>query len=58
MRLSRGKANMPEVIGVREQEPKTVLVNIVRYMAAGFTDYGVKPGRGWGNKSGNRYFCD
>jgi len=24
-----GKANMPEVIGVREQEPNTVLVNIV-----------------------------
>ena len=28
------KANMAEVIGVREQEPNTVLVNTVRYMAA------------------------
>ena len=27
-----GKANMSEVIGVREQEPNTVLVNTVRYM--------------------------
>lgn len=44
-----GKANMAEVIGVREQEPNTVLVNTVRYMAAGFTDYGGKPGMGWGD---------
>lgn len=43
-----GKANMSEVIGVREQEPNTVLVNTVRYMAASFTDYGGKPGMGWG----------
>ena len=44
-----GKANMSEVIGVREQEPNTVLVNTVRYMAASFTDYGGKPGMGWGD---------
>ena len=43
-----GKDNMAEVIGVREQEPNTVLVNTVRYMAASFTDYGGKPGMGWG----------
>lgn len=42
-------ANMAEVIGVREQEPNTVLVNTVRYMAASFTDYGGKPGMGWGD---------
>ena len=44
-----GKANMSEVIGVRGQEPNTVLVNTVRYMAASFTDYGGKPGMGWGD---------
>ncbi|MDE7248074.1 MAG: LysM peptidoglycan-binding domain-containing protein, partial [Lachnospiraceae bacterium] len=44
-----GKDNMAEVIGVREQEPNTVLVNTVRYMAASFTDYGGKPGMGWGD---------
>ena len=44
-----GKANMAEVIGVRKQEPNTVLVNTVRYMAASFTDYGGKPGMGWGD---------
>ena len=44
-----GKDNMSEVIGVREQEPNTVLVNTVRYMAASFTDYGGKPGMGWGD---------
>lgn len=44
-----GKANMSEVIGVRKQEPNTVLVNTVRYMAASFTDYGGKPGMGWGD---------
>lgn len=44
-----GKANMSEVIGVREQEPNTVLVNTVRYVAASFTDYGGKPGMGWGD---------
>lgn len=44
-----GKANMVEVIGVREQEPNTVLVNTVRYMAASFTDYGGEPGMGWGD---------
>ena len=44
-----GKANMSEVIGVREQEPNTVLVNTVRYMAASFIDYGGKPGMGWGD---------
>ena len=44
-----GKANMAEVIGVREQEPNTVLVNTVRYMAASFTDYGGEPGMGWGD---------
>lgn len=43
-----GKDNMAEVIGVREQEPNAVLVNTVRYMAASFTDYGGKPGMGWG----------
>ena len=44
-----GKANMSEVIGVRRQEPNTVLVNTVRYMAASFTDYGGRPGMGWGD---------
>ena len=44
-----GKANMSEVIGVREQEPNTVLVNTVRYMAASFTDYGGRPGMSWGD---------
>ena len=44
-----GKANMAEVIGVREQKPNTVLVNTVRYMAASFTDYGGEPGMGWGD---------
>lgn len=44
-----GKDNMSEVIGVREQEPNTVLVNTVRYMAASFVDYGGKPGMGWGD---------
>ena len=44
-----GKDNMAEVIGVRKQEPNTVLVNTVRYMAASFTDYGGKPGMGWGD---------
>lgn len=44
-----GKDNMAEVIGVREQEPNTVLVNTVRYVAASFTDYGGKPGMGWGD---------
>ena len=44
-----GKDNMAEVIGVREQEPNTVLVNTVRYMAASFIDYGGKPGMGWGD---------
>ncbi|MDE5598118.1 MAG: LysM peptidoglycan-binding domain-containing protein, partial [Lachnospiraceae bacterium] len=39
-----GKDNMAEVIGVREQEPNTVLVNTVRYIAASFTDYGGEPG--------------
>jgi len=43
-----GKANMSEVIGVRKQEPNTVLVNTVRYVAASFTDYGGEPGMGWG----------
>ena len=44
-----GKDNMSEVIGVREQEPNTVLVNTVRYIAASFTDYGGEPGMGWGD---------
>ena len=44
-----GKANMSEVIGVREQEPNTVLVNTVRYMEASFTDYGGEPGMSWGD---------
>ncbi len=39
--------NMSEVIGVRKQEPNTVLLNTVRYVAASFTDYGGKPGMGW-----------
>ena len=43
------KDNMAEVIGVRKQEPNTVLVNTVRYVAASFTDYGGKPGMGWGD---------
>ncbi len=44
-----GKDNMAEVIGVRKQEPNAVLVNTVRYIAASFTDYGGKPGMGWGD---------
>ena len=44
-----GKNNMAEVIGVREQEPNTVLVNTVCYMVASFTDYGSEPGMGWGD---------
>ena len=44
-----GKDNMSEVIGVRKQEPNTVLVNTVRYVAASFTDYGGEPGMGWGH---------
>ncbi|MDE6749489.1 MAG: LysM peptidoglycan-binding domain-containing protein [Lachnospiraceae bacterium] len=44
-----GKNNMSEVIGVREQEPNTVLVNTVRYVAASFIDYGGEPGMGWGS---------
>ncbi|MDE7283568.1 MAG: LysM peptidoglycan-binding domain-containing protein [Lachnospiraceae bacterium] len=44
-----GKNNMSEVIGVREQEPNTVLVNTVRYIAVSFTDYGGEPGMGWGD---------
>ena len=44
-----GKDNMAEVIGVRKQEPNTVLVNTVRYVAASFTDYGGEPGMGWGD---------
>lgn len=53
-----GKANMAEVIGVREQEPNTVLVNTVRYMAASFTDYGGKPGMGWGDGAGPNVGAD
>lgn len=44
-----GKDNMAEVIGVRKKEPNTVLVNTVRYVAASFTDYGGRPGMGWGD---------
>ena len=47
-----GRDNMAEVIGVREQEPNTVLRDTVRYMAASFTDYGGRPGVGWGDDSG------
>ena len=53
-----GKANMSEVIGVRKQEPNTVLVNTVRYMAASFTDYGGKPGMGWGDDAGPNVGAD
>ena len=53
-----GKANMSEVIGVREQEPNTVLVDTVRYMAASFTDYGGKPGMGWGDDAGPNVGAD
>ncbi len=53
-----GKANMSEVIGVREQEPNTVLLNTVRYMAASFTDYGGKPGMGWGDDAGPNVGAD
>ncbi len=53
-----GKANMSEVIGVREQEPNTVLVNTVRYMAASFTDYGGEPGMGWGDDAGPNVGAD
>ena len=53
-----GSANMSEVIGVREQEPNTVLVNTVRYMAASFTDYGGKPGMGWGGDAGPNVGAD
>lgn len=47
-----GKDNLAEVIGVREQEPNTVLRDTVRYMAASFTDYGGSPGVGWGDDTG------
>lgn len=53
-----GKANMSEVIGVREQEPNTVLVNTVRYMAASFNDYGGEPGMGWGDDAGPNVGAD
>lgn len=53
-----GKDNMAEVIGVREQEPNTVLVNTVRYMAASFTNYGGKPGMGWGDDAGPNVGAD
>ncbi len=53
-----GKANMAEVIGVRQQEPNTVLVNTVRYMAASFTDYGGRPGMGWGDDAGPNVGAD
>lgn len=52
------KANMSEVIGVRAQEPNTVLVNTVRYMAASFIDYGGKPGMGWGDDVGPNVGAD
>ena len=53
-----GKDNMAEVIGVREQEPNNVLANTVRYMAASFTDYGGKPGMGWGDDVGPNVGAD
>lgn len=53
-----GKANMSEVIGVRKQEPNTVLVNTVRYIAASFTDYGGEPGMGWGDDAGPNVGAD
>ncbi len=53
-----GKANMSEVIGVRKQEPNTVLVNTVRYIAASFTDYGGEPGMGWGDDVGPNVGAD
>lgn len=53
-----GKANMVEVIGVRKQEPNTVLVHTVRYMAASFTDYGGEPGMGWGDDAGPNVGAD
>ena len=53
-----GKANMVEVIGVREQEPNAVLVNTVRYVAASFTDYGGEPGMGWGGDTGPNVGAD
>ncbi len=53
-----GKDNMSEVIGVREQEPNTVMLNTVRYMAASFTDYGGKPGMGWGDDAGPNVGAD
>ena len=53
-----GKANMVEVIGVREQEPNAVLVNTVRYVAASFTDYGGEPGIGWGGEAGPNVGAD
>ena len=53
-----GKANMAEVIGVRRQEPNTVLANTVRYMAASFTDYGGRPGMGWGDDAGPNVGAD
>lgn len=53
-----GKDNMAEVIGVRKQEPNTVLVNTVRYVAASFTDYGGKPGMGWGDDAGPNIGAD
>lgn len=53
-----GKDNMAEVIGVRKQEPNTVLVNTARYVAASFTDYGGKPGMGWGDDAGPNIGAD
>ncbi len=47
-----GRDNMAEVIGVRRQEPNEVLRNTARYMAASFTDYGGRPGMGWGEDAG------
>ena len=56
IRLS--SANMVEVIGVREKEPNTVLLNTTRYIAASFVDYGGKPGMSWGGEVGPNVGAD
>ena len=56
IRLS--SANMVEVIGVREKEPNTVLLNTTRYIAASFIDYGGEPTMGWGGEVGPNVGAD
>ena len=48
-----GASNMAEVIGVREKEPNTVLLNVTRYIAASFIDYGGEPTMGFSDRGPN-----